>query len=118
MIQHSHKPKTLILYFVGDAIMSAFDRQVTLSTYQLNNWGNLMEKMVQGAMETTYDDISFREGLPMNYTDYMGVQHEQSETPERRTFIKRVKCGNFDINHFGPFSHGVLTPFSRRSRFF
>ena len=27
----------------------------------------------------------------MNYTDFMGVQHEQSEAPERRTFVKRVK---------------------------
>ena len=46
----------------ANALDEDYSHHVTLSTYQHNSWGNLMEKMVQGAMETAYEDIGFREG--------------------------------------------------------
>ncbi|XP_067901457.1 ribosomal oxygenase 1 isoform X2 [Heterodontus francisci] len=65
---------------------------ITLSTFQRNSWGNLLHKLFPGALDLAIeDDVEFREGLPLDYFDYMGVQNsEREDDPRRESFNKKV----------------------------
>uniref|UniRef100_A0A4W3JV16 Bifunctional lysine-specific demethylase and histidyl-hydroxylase n=1 Tax=Callorhinchus milii TaxID=7868 RepID=A0A4W3JV16_CALMI len=64
---------------------------VTISTYQKHTWGNLLKKILPAALEgALQDDVEFRQGLPLNYLEYTGVQHCEKVNAQRKKFIKKI----------------------------
>lgn len=65
---------------------------ITISTYQNNSWGDMLRKLFPTALDLAIeDDVEFREGLPLDYLEYMGVQNsEREDDPRRETFTKKV----------------------------
>ncbi|XP_062911595.1 ribosomal oxygenase 1 isoform X1 [Mobula hypostoma] len=65
---------------------------ITVSTYQKNSWGDVLRKMFPAALDLAIeDDVEFREGLPLDYLDYMGVQNsERGDDPRREAFNKKI----------------------------
>ncbi|XP_051867635.1 ribosomal oxygenase 1 [Pristis pectinata] len=65
---------------------------ITISTYQKNSWGDVLRKLFPAALDLAIeDDVEFREGLPLDYLDYMGVQNSEREgDPRRETFNKKI----------------------------
>ncbi|XP_041038838.1 ribosomal oxygenase 1 [Carcharodon carcharias] len=65
---------------------------ITLSTFQRNSWGDLLRKLFPGTLDLAIeDDMEFREGLPVDYLEYMGVQNsEREDDPRRETFNKKI----------------------------
>ncbi|BFZ12280.1 hypothetical protein BsWGS_15319 [Bradybaena similaris] len=65
---------------------------ITVSCYQLNTWGDLLLKLLPAACQLAMDESSeFREGLPRNFLNYMGVVHSEKNLPERQTFTEKVQ---------------------------
>jgi len=86
-----------VLYFPrgsihqGNCLPEEHSLHITISSYQLNSWTDLLEKLVPAALVTAAaEDVEFREGLPRDYLGYMGVAHEDRESPERAAFLARV----------------------------
>jgi len=75
----------------GQCLPEEHSLHITVSSYQLNSWTDLLEKLLPAALATaSAEDVEFREGLPRNYFNYMGVVHEDEENPERETFQAKV----------------------------
>lgn len=54
---------------------------ITVSTYQDNSWGTLMEKALPLAIENMFkNNRSLRQGLPIGYLDYMGMVGRQGSS--------------------------------------
>ncbi|XP_059176913.1 ribosomal oxygenase 1-like [Physella acuta] len=65
---------------------------ITVSCYQLNTWGDLLQKLLPAAIEMALQEsVEFREGLPRNYLSYMGIVNSEKEVPERKEFIDKVQ---------------------------
>ncbi|XP_072485287.1 ribosomal oxygenase 1 [Notamacropus eugenii] len=65
---------------------------LTLSTFQRNSWGDLLEPLLPAALQVAMEeDVEFRQGLPRDYLDYMGVQHSESGDPRRGPFLEKVQ---------------------------
>ncbi|XP_027700772.1 ribosomal oxygenase 1 [Vombatus ursinus] len=65
---------------------------LTLSTFQRNSWGDLLEPLLPAALQAAVEeDVEFRRGLPRDYLDYMGVQHSESGDPRRGPFLEKVQ---------------------------
>ncbi|XP_054706568.1 ribosomal oxygenase 1-like [Uloborus diversus] len=63
-----HQAKT-----VGDC----HSLHLTISTYQNNTWGDLMQVMLPRALEIAMaNDVEFRESLPKDYLDHVGMAYE------------------------------------------
>ncbi|XP_033115926.1 ribosomal oxygenase 1-like [Anneissia japonica] len=64
---------------------------MTVSTYQRNTWGDLLEKMMPQALKIAFaEDPEFRKSLPRDYTQYMGVANSESNDPNQLHFIQHV----------------------------
>lgn len=62
-----------------------------LSTYQLNTWGDLLERLLPKALTIAQqEDIEYRKGLPRDYLDYTGVSKSDLGSKQRDPFIKKV----------------------------
>lgn len=85
----------------GDCLRDAHSLHITISSYQKNSWGDLLQKVTQlrltrddkcqkvqehvavvssqlvpAALEVAMDeDVDFRRGLPLDYLTYMGLQN-------------------------------------------
>ncbi|XP_074088194.1 ribosomal oxygenase 1 [Macrotis lagotis] len=65
---------------------------LTLSTFQRNSWGDLLEPLLPAALQAAMEeDVEFRRGLPRDYLDYMGAQHSESGDPRRSPFLEKVR---------------------------
>uniref|UniRef100_A0A0B7A3G8 Bifunctional lysine-specific demethylase and histidyl-hydroxylase n=1 Tax=Arion vulgaris TaxID=1028688 RepID=A0A0B7A3G8_9EUPU len=65
---------------------------ITVSCYQLNTWGDLLMKLLPAACQVAMEESSvFREGLPRNYLNYMGIVHSEKNLPERKTFMEKTQ---------------------------
>ena len=65
---------------------------VTVSTYQLNSWGEYMKQLVPAALDMAIsEDAHFREGLPVNFLEYMGVMHSERDDQRRAAFQTHVR---------------------------
>ncbi|CAL1540945.1 unnamed protein product [Lymnaea stagnalis] len=65
---------------------------ITVSCYQLNTWGDLLQKLLPAAIEIAMEEnVEFRTGLPRNYLNYMGIVHSEKEIPERKAFVEKVQ---------------------------
>ncbi|EGD79457.1 hypothetical protein PTSG_10023 [Salpingoeca rosetta] len=65
---------------------------LTLSTYQLFDWAQYMQKLVPQALANAIEeDADFRSGLPRNSLDYVGLSKVDENPPQREKFIKQAK---------------------------
>lgn len=75
----------------GDCLPDAHSLHVTVSSYQKNSWGDLLAKLVPAALGVAMEeDVEYRQGLPLDYLTYMGVQNSDKEDPRREKFLSRV----------------------------
>ncbi|XP_070705504.1 ribosomal oxygenase 1 [Pempheris klunzingeri] len=75
----------------GDCLPDAHSLHITISSYQRNSWGELLQKVVPAALEIAMEeDVEFRQGLPLEYLTYMGVQNSDKDDPRRAKFLSRV----------------------------
>lgn len=69
---------------------------ITTSFYQKTSYADLLEALVPAALSRAIEsDVSFREGLPMNIHQIMGIVFSENDSPERNEFRSKVK-GLFD----------------------
>ncbi|XP_059841599.1 ribosomal oxygenase 1 [Hypanus sabinus] len=76
----------------ADCTPDTHSLHITMSTYQKNSWGDVLRKMFPAALDLAIeDDVEFREGLPLDYLDYMGVQNsEREDDPRREAFNNKI----------------------------
>ncbi|XP_036406303.1 ribosomal oxygenase 1 [Megalops cyprinoides] len=75
----------------GNCLPDAHSLHITISSYQRNSWGDLLQKLVPVALETAMEeDVEFRRGLPLDYLTYMGVQNSDKEDPRRSQFTAQA----------------------------
>ncbi|XP_019723520.1 ribosomal oxygenase 1 [Hippocampus comes] len=85
----------------GDCLPDVHSLHITISSYQKNSWGDLLLKMVPTALEIAMEeDVEFRQGLPLDYLSYMGVQNSDKDDPRRAKFFSKIdnlmnKLSNF-----------------------
>ncbi|XP_029449688.1 ribosomal oxygenase 1 [Rhinatrema bivittatum] len=106
----------------GDCLPDAHSLHITVSSYQKNCWGDLLAKLLPAALQLAIeDDVEFRQGLPLDYLEYMGVQNSDMDDSRRKTFIQKTqslikklaKCAPFDIavdQKAKEFLHDCLPP--------
>ncbi|XP_031573036.1 ribosomal oxygenase 1-like [Actinia tenebrosa] len=76
----------------ADTPSDSHSLHITLSTYQKNSWGDFFQKLVPAALQAAFDeDPEFRQGLPLNYLDYIGVANSDTITKERSEFLRKVE---------------------------
>ncbi|KAK7907651.1 hypothetical protein WMY93_016263 [Mugilogobius chulae] len=76
----------------GDCLPDAHSMHITISSYQKNSWGDLLLKMVPAALEIAMEeDVEYRQGLPLDYLTYMGVQNSDKDDPRRGKFLSHVE---------------------------
>ncbi|XP_069464022.1 ribosomal oxygenase 1 [Ambystoma mexicanum] len=76
----------------GDCFPDVHSLHITVSSYQKNSWGDLLEKLLPAALEVALeDDVEYRQGLPLDYLEYMGVQNSEKDDPRRSEFMKKVQ---------------------------
>ncbi|XP_068731298.1 ribosomal oxygenase 1-like [Montipora capricornis] len=87
-----------VLYFPRGTIHQAdtpsdtHSLHITVSTYQKNAWIDFMEKLIPGALQVAFEeDQEFREGLPLNFLDYMGVANSELNNKDRTEFLRKVE---------------------------
>jgi lysine-specific demethylase/histidyl-hydroxylase NO66 len=65
---------------------------ITLSTYQKNTWGDFIEKALPGAIAAAFEeDRAFREGLPRDYLQHVGVVHSDQTSVQRSEFKEKMR---------------------------
>ncbi|KAM6953932.1 ribosomal oxygenase 1 [Aplochiton taeniatus] len=76
----------------GDCLPDAHSLHITISSYQKNSWGDLLSKVVPAALQIAMEeDVEFRQGLPLEYLTYMGVQNSDQEDPRRAKFLSHIE---------------------------
>uniref|UniRef100_A0AAQ4Q0M1 Bifunctional lysine-specific demethylase and histidyl-hydroxylase n=1 Tax=Gasterosteus aculeatus aculeatus TaxID=481459 RepID=A0AAQ4Q0M1_GASAC len=76
----------------GDCLPDAHSLHVTISSFQKNSWGDLLQKVVPVALEIAMEeDVEFRKGLPLDYLTYMGVQNSDKADPRRTQFLSQIQ---------------------------
>ncbi|XP_061559566.1 ribosomal oxygenase 1 isoform X3 [Phycodurus eques] len=87
----------------GDCLPDAHSLHITVSSYQKNSWGDLLQKMVPTALEIAMEeDVEFRQGLPLDYLSYMGVQNSDKDDPRRTTFFSKIDHLMNKLKNFAP----------------
>uniref|UniRef100_A0A3Q2TDY8 Bifunctional lysine-specific demethylase and histidyl-hydroxylase n=1 Tax=Fundulus heteroclitus TaxID=8078 RepID=A0A3Q2TDY8_FUNHE len=69
----------------GNCLPDAHSLHITISSYQKNSWGDLLQKV------NAPEDVEFRRGLPLDYLTYMGVQNSDKEDAQRARFLSRIE---------------------------
>ncbi|XP_037541502.1 ribosomal oxygenase 1 [Nematolebias whitei] len=77
----------------GNCLPDAHSLHITISSYQKNSWGDLLQKVVPAALEIAMEeDVEFRRGLPLDYLTYMGVQHsDKKNTRRKEEFLAHIE---------------------------
>ncbi|XP_038261478.1 ribosomal oxygenase 1 [Dermochelys coriacea] len=76
----------------GDCLPDAHSLHITVSSYQRNSWGDLLEKLLPAALQMAIEeDVEYRQGLPIDYLEYMGVLNSDVVDSRRGAFIERVQ---------------------------
>ncbi|KAL5008323.1 hypothetical protein ScPMuIL_013904 [Solemya velum] len=87
----------------GDTMEDAHSLHITFSCYQKNSWGDLLTKLVPAALDIALDeDTEFRQGLPRNYLNYMGIANSEVESPDRTKFLKKIEKLMIKLISYGP----------------
>ncbi|RWS26515.1 bifunctional lysine-specific demethylase and histidyl-hydroxylase NO66-like protein, partial [Leptotrombidium deliense] len=65
---------------------------ITLSASQKNTFGDLLEILLPQALQSAIeDDIEFRQSLPHDYLNYMGVANQEMIDPQRYDFLAKMQ---------------------------
>lgn len=92
----------------GDCLPDAHSLHITISSYQKNSWGDLLQKLVPAALEVAMEeDVEFRQGLPLDYLTYMGVQNSDKDDPRRTKFFSRVESLMKKLTNYAPVDAAV-----------
>ncbi|XP_071760454.1 ribosomal oxygenase 1 [Centroberyx gerrardi] len=92
----------------GDCLPDAHSLHITVSSYQKNSWGDLLLKVVPAALEIAMEeDVEFRQGLPLEYLTYMGVQNSDKDDPRRAKFLSRVESLMTKLTSYAPVDAAV-----------
>nr|XP_019953193.1 PREDICTED: bifunctional lysine-specific demethylase and histidyl-hydroxylase NO66-like [Paralichthys olivaceus] len=92
----------------GDCLPDAHSLHITISSFQKNSWGDLLQKVVPAALEVAMEeDVDFRQGLPLDYLSYMGVQNSDKDDPRRIKFFSRIENLIKRLKNFAPVDAAV-----------
>ncbi|XP_019118822.2 ribosomal oxygenase 1 [Larimichthys crocea] len=92
----------------GECLPDAHSLHITISSYQKNSWGDLMQKMVPAALEIAMEeDLEFRQGLPLDYLTYMGVQNSDKDDTRRKKFFSRIESLMKKLTSYAPVDAAV-----------
>ncbi|CAJ1077113.1 ribosomal oxygenase 1 [Xyrichtys novacula] len=92
----------------GDCLPDAHSLHITISSFQKNSWGDLLQKLVPAALEVAMEeDVEFRQGLPLDYLTYMGVQNSDKNDPRRTKFFSRIESLMKKLANFAPVDAAV-----------
>uniref|UniRef100_A0A4W6EIH7 Bifunctional lysine-specific demethylase and histidyl-hydroxylase n=1 Tax=Lates calcarifer TaxID=8187 RepID=A0A4W6EIH7_LATCA len=92
----------------GDCLPDAHSLHITISSYQKNSWGDLLQKVVPAALEIAMEeDVEFRQGLPVDYLTYMGVQNSDKDDPRRTKFFSRIESLIRKLKNYAPVDAAV-----------
>lgn len=66
--------------------------QIPLSVYQKHSYGDLLEVLMPMALKAAIsEDVSLREGLPLNMWQVMGLVNSDKESAQRTAIIKKLR---------------------------
>ncbi|XP_042359335.1 ribosomal oxygenase 1 [Plectropomus leopardus] len=92
----------------GDCLPDAHSLHITVSSYQKNSWGDLLQKVVPAALEIAMEeDVEFRQGLPLDYLAYMGVQNSDKDDQRRTKFFSQVESLMKKLTNYAPIDAAV-----------
>ncbi|XP_052104474.1 ribosomal oxygenase 1-like isoform X2 [Mytilus californianus] len=76
----------------GKALEDTHSLHITVSCYQKNTWGDLLEKLMPRALQVAIEeDVDFRKGLPRDYMDVMGIANSDIDNPQRKVFLRKIQ---------------------------
>ncbi|KAK3092611.1 hypothetical protein FSP39_004927 [Pinctada imbricata] len=76
----------------GRTMEDSHSLHITVSCYQKNTWGDLLQTMLPRALQLAIEeDVTYRQGLPLNYLNYMGIAHADRDSNERSAFIGKLE---------------------------
>ncbi|NWY52985.1 RIOX1 oxygenase, partial [Chionis minor] len=92
----------------GDCLPDAHSLHITVSSYQRNSWGDLLEKLLPAALQMALEeDVEYRQGLPMDYLGYMGVANLDAVDARRTAFMEKVQSLIKKLIHYAPIDAAV-----------
>ncbi|XP_019643826.1 PREDICTED: bifunctional lysine-specific demethylase and histidyl-hydroxylase NO66 isoform X1 [Branchiostoma belcheri] len=92
----------------ASALPDTHSLHITVSTCQRNTWGDLMEKLVPAALTMAFsEDVEFRQALPRDYLDYMGLANADLDDPRRKAFLGTVQSLLARLVNYVPVDAGV-----------
>ncbi|KAM6394182.1 LOW QUALITY PROTEIN: ribosomal oxygenase 1 [Pluvialis apricaria] len=92
----------------GDCLPDAHSLHITVSSYQRNSWGDLLEKLLPAALQMALEeDVEYRQGLPMDYLGYMGVANSDAVDARRTAFVEKVQSLMKKLIHYAPIDAAV-----------
>uniref|UniRef100_A0A3Q3X5F1 Bifunctional lysine-specific demethylase and histidyl-hydroxylase n=1 Tax=Mola mola TaxID=94237 RepID=A0A3Q3X5F1_MOLML len=92
----------------GDCLPEVHSLHITISSYQKNSWGDLLQRVVPAALEIAMEeDVEFRQGLPLDYLTYMGVQNSDKDDPRRTKFFIQIETLMKKLTNYAPVDAAV-----------
>ncbi|XP_042246601.1 ribosomal oxygenase 1 [Thunnus thynnus] len=92
----------------GDCLPDCHSLHITISSYQKNSWGDLLQKVVPAALEIAMEEnVEFRQGLPLDYLTYMGVQNSDKDDPRRTKFFSKIENLMKKLTNYAPIDAAV-----------
>lgn len=76
----------------ANALEDTHSLHITVSCYQKNSWGDLLEKLMPRALQIAIEeDVDFRKGLPRDYLNVMGIANSDVDSPQRKSFLRKIQ---------------------------
>nr|XP_046229287.1 ribosomal oxygenase 1 [Scatophagus argus] len=92
----------------GDCLPDAHSLHITISSYQKNSWGDLLQRVIPAALEIAMEeDVEFRHGLPLDYLTFMGVQNSDKDDPRRTKFFSQIDSLMKKLTNYAPVDAAV-----------
>ncbi|XP_008282484.1 ribosomal oxygenase 1 [Stegastes partitus] len=92
----------------GNCLPDAHSLHITISSYQKNSWGDLLQRLVPASLEIAMEeDVEFRRGLPLDYLTYMGVQNSDKDDPRRAKFFSQIVSLMKKLTNYAPVDAAV-----------
>ncbi|XP_009931481.2 ribosomal oxygenase 1 [Opisthocomus hoazin] len=92
----------------ADCLPDAHSLHITVSSYQRNSWGDLLEKLLPAALQMALEeDVEYRQGLPMDCLGYMGVANSDTVDARRTAFVEKVQSLMKKLIDYAPIDAAV-----------
>ena len=76
----------------AETVKGKHSLHITVSMYQKTSYADLLEALVPVALQKAINsDVRFREGLPLNIHQVMGLAFSENDSPERTEIREKVK---------------------------